>query len=657
MRTRTSIALFLCFLATPLYARIVRIEIDAVIPELDGYDRIVGVAYGEVDPMDRRNAIIQDIELAPRNARGAVEYAMNFTILRPPGGGNGLLYHEAVNIGFALTELPPFLGGIGQLARERGYTLVFSGWQGDIVPIDVPGLPQRHFIQLPEATLDGQDVTGRIRVDYVVTAPAPSLPLGGLSSGFPNVSYFPVDLSGDGSVLTRRIHRTDQPVVVPSSEWAFSDCSQTPFPGDASRVSICLAGGFEPASIYELSYVAQKPLVLGLGFAATRDFIAFLRHAPADDGGTPNPIAGATRAAVLFGTSQSGVYARQFIHLGFNEDEQGRRVFEGVHPDLAANRHPLNIRFRPQGAPRQHANFRPSMETPTTYRPMFDPLSRRVGWIFERCARTRTCPKIVQTYSSAEYWNDRASLTTTDPLGWHDIRESKRVRMYLLSGTEHTTAAPQACQQPTNPNDKVRTLRALTVALEKWVLAGEAPPDTRIPRLRDRSLVRPEELSWPTIPGVTYSGVVNDLPLVDYGPGFDAEDVSGVLGERKVHPWKRYRVLVPEVDGDGNEIAGIRNATIQAPVGTYTGWNLRKPGFGEGDLCDAEGSFIPFAETMAEREAVGDPRLSLQERYGSHEGYVEAVRDAAERLVAERFLLPEDAEAVIAEAEASDVLR
>ncbi len=654
---RCSVLILFAFQVTSvLQARITRIEINSTVLEGDGYERISGRAYGEVDPYDSRNSLIQDIELAPKNSSGMVEYSMDFMIQRPTEGSNGLLFYDVMNRGFPMSVF--FFNRLASLMRERGATIVWSGWQGD-VPQWWPGMI--HTIQVPVATNNGSEITGKVRTEYMTgETPKSTMPLS--SQQYPHYAYEPVDLNDPAAVLTRRHRESDPTTVIPREDWAFADCSSVPFPGVASPSHLCVEGQFQPGYLYELTYLAKNPRVLGLGFAATRDFVAFLRHANMDDYGTPNPTAGTTKAAIMQGASQSSRFVNQFVHLGFNEDEEGRIVFEGVNPLIGPARIELNVRFGQPGVA-SHSyryHFRPGWETPMTWIPVRDPIADRTGWMLERCRKSDTCPKVMLMFSSQEYRDKRASLATTDPLGRHDRPLPGNVRAYLFSSSQHVASVGEVgCQQLGNHNEWQPYMRALIVALERWVLEGEQPPKSMIPTIRRGTLVPPDQTSidWPEIPGVNYTDRVNALSLVDYGSAFNHEDAAGTLTEPPlVYEGEAYAVLVPKVDADGNEIAGIRSTRIQAPLGTYTGWNLPLPPWPEDELC-GPGSFIPFAETRAERLASGDPRLSLEERYGDHEGYVEAVRGAAVQLVSEGFLLPEDAEALIEEAENSDVLK
>lgn len=643
-------------------ARITDITIDTVVADGRGYERVIGTARGEVDPANPLNALIQDIELAPRNAAGMVEYTTRFRIARPLDDGNGVLLYDVVNRGNELADFifgPSFLG-VTSTPRKRGHAIVWSGWQGDL--LEGGG---RLTLDVPVATEAGAAITGGIRTEYIVTAPVSTLNLSsGTFTGLTHRSYEAVSLDTGQASLTQRSKQADPRAPVPASDWAFADCTSVPFPGAPSATRICLRDGFDPAQIYELIYTAKDPLVLGLGFAATRDLVAFLKHAAADDDGTPNPLAGAIGSALIHGTSQSGRFVRSFIGLGFNQDEAERIVFEGANPHLAGGRIPLNVRFgQPGRAYGQHADHLfPSYESPFTWHRIRDKVAGETNGLLKRCQRTSTCPKIIWTVSSTEYWQGRASLDNTDALGRHDVGLPGHVRMHLFSSTQHVGAFAPAlgiCQQLSNPNQYLPSLRALLVALEEWVVAGRKPPPSRIPLLRDGTLVAPEQAAtgFPEIPGVKYSGLVNALTRLDFGDGFDHADESGIVTEPPlVLNGQDYAVLVPRVDRDGNEIAGVPSTTRLAPLGTYTGWNLRRLGFAEDELCGLSGSFVPFAATRAERLAAGDPRPSLEERYRGHAGYVAAVGAAAERLVAERLLLPDDAARAIAAAEASDVL-
>jgi hypothetical protein len=661
-------------------SRVVRLQITRRDPFAGGipfgttgpYEKLVGTAYLELDPADPHNTIIQDITLAPRNAQGMVEYATDVYVLKPLDmrRGNGVVLYDVLNrgnkpaLGFNAgvpSGNDPDGAGDGFLQR-KGYTIVWSGWQADVLPGG-----DRLTMRVPVARHpDGSTITGTVRAEFIVNAATNTLNLSsGSFTGLTHSSYETASVDNAAATLTRRRREADPRTPVSNGDWAFADCTSTPFPGTASTSRICLRSGFQPDFIYELLYTAKNPLVLGLGFSATRDVVSFFRNALADDQGTSNPLAGNVQATVMYGASQSGRFMRTFLDLGFNQDSTGRTVFDGMMPHIATGRIPLNVRFgQPGRAYGQHEDhLYPGFESPLTWGPVSDPLARRTAFLLARCRQQGSCPKIMQTVTDTEYWQGRMSLNTADALGQRDIPIPGNVRIYFFSSTQHAPAAAPArgiCQQLSNPNPSRETARALLVALERWVRSGAEPPANRYPTLREGTLVRPNQgsVGWPNIPGVKYTGSPNGFTLLSFGPQFSYRNDSGIVREPPAAVSGRdYVVLVPKVDGDGNEIAGVRSTMIQAPLGTHSGWNLRRAGFSEDELCGLTGSYIPFAKSTAERMAKGDPRPSLEERYGTHDRYVEAVRAAAGRLVTQGFLLPEDAARLIREARDGSVLR
>jgi hypothetical protein len=666
LRGAATIPVIALLLAGPAGARIVKIDIQSRSDAApDGYVTIAGRAYGEVDPANPLNTIIQDISLAPRNSRGMVEYSMDFTILKPSQQGNGLLLYDVVNRGFPLSRLvPPLIEGV---ARQRGYTIVWSGWEGNLpkVNVPIPNVPSRHTMTVPTATQGGKEITGWVWFSFDVSLPSASTNFASAPLYTFNM-YEPVDMNAPDSELIRQRGQDDAPVVIPRADWAFASCDAAhPFPGVPSFQNVCLREGLDARYAYTLRYRAKNPLVLGLGLTSIRDLVSFLRHDSSDDAGNPNPVDLAIKASVMHGMSQSGYLIRTFLSLGFNQDETGRIVFEGLSPVISASRVDLNVRFGLPILPPAFrlAHLRPSMQSPFTWMPGYDVAAGRFGWLLERSMQAGAFPKIMHVLSSSEYWNQRASLALTEMDGQYDAWIPSNVRIYHVAGTQHTPAASPPtkgiCQQLMNPNDWTPHLRALLVALEQWVLQDIEPPASAIPTIADGTLVESDarRIGWPQIPSVNYTGRFNALPLVDFGKNFDANNDSGILGDRPaLVPGMSYKVLVSRVDADGNEIAGIRPAGVQVPIGTYTGWNLQGPAFAEGELCMNIGSYIPFLKTKAERVSAGDPRLSLEERYHDHEAYVEAVRQTVAKLAAQRFVLPDDANAIIAQAEASTIL-
>ena len=663
--------------AIPAHARITSITYSTA-PAYGGvsfgsvgpYQFVTGVANGAVDPTDPRNAIIQDIELAPLDSKGLVEYSTVFQILMPvdESKGNHIMLSEVVNRG---NELDPSFFNIGVTTSEpagdgflenQGLTLVWAGWQADLVaPASNPGLitmsaPIAHFS-------GGKTITGVARSEWIVTTPTSSQSiLADSSSNTPG--YASVTTNNAGLTLTQRVHQDDPKVPIPNSQWAFADCTSTPFPGVPNPQMVCLQNGFDTNHIYELIYTAKNPIVMGLGLAALRDVSAFFHNAATDDNGTANPLAGQITHTLLNGISQSGRLLRTFLDLGFNEDESGQQVFEGMQPHIGSVRNYINVRFSQPGrlAGTQHTEKQyPGPDLPLTYQPTFDPLTNETSGMLDRCTTSGTCPKIVHTMSDIEYWEASGRGDTTDPLGRRDLQIPGNVRIYQFSSNQHGGYSPVTplptstgiCEQLPDANTYTYNIRALLVALEEWVANGTLPPDSRYSRLDYRSLIPVEQIKFPNIPGVTGpEGIFNTRFLYYRGPQYDTDDLSGIIAVEPPIPLLEYPSLVPQINADGNDIDGLRSHILRAPLGTYTGWNVRAAGFSQGDACDLTGSYIPFAVTKAERLASGDPRLSLQERYGNTAGYTAAVTAAVNKLVSERLMLASDAAGAITNATA-----
>lgn len=686
-RAAAAAALGLLLAAGQAEARITRLELEPAAPAFGGasfgqagaYQVLRGRAFGEVDPAHPGNAIIQDIALAPRNARGLVEYSTEVQILRPAeaGSGNGVLLFDVLNRGNK--RLLAVYNGAGNandvsdagdgFLMARGYTLVFFGWQPDVLPGN-----HRMTMQVPVArNPDGSAITGVVRSELVTAAPRRTL---NLSSGhftqlthasYPTVSTDNRTPLADGFVptLTVRARQQDPRVPIPNTEWSFANCEGAA--PQASETEVCLQGGFQPGRLYELTYRARDPLVLGLGYAAMRDLASFLKHEQAG-----NPVHRAGQVALLHGTSQSGRNMRLFIHLGFNADEDGRRAYEGMLPHIGGGLAAMNIRFAQPGRAwgEQIDHLYPAYDFPFAYQRVDDPITGRSQGVLDRCTASNTCPRITHVATALEMWEGRQSLGLTDPLGQRDLGDAPGTRTYIMASTQHgawTQPMPRQapfgiCQQQPNPNPQLETMRALLVALTDWVQREVEPPASVHPRIADGTLVRPAEVRFPRIPANAYGGVerpavrflgvTNPLRVLHFGPQYNAADSSGIITQEPPRVGEReYQLLVPQVDADGNDLAGVRSVTLRVPVGTYTGWNLGRAERFEDGFCSLSGSHIPFAPTRAERERNGDPRPSLEERYASRDAYVAQVRAAAAELVQQRFLLPEDAARIVAQAE------
>lgn len=598
-------------------ARITRIEINGTEPAFGGqrfgnagaYELVTGKAHGEVDPKLPANAIIQDLGLAPRNARGTVEYTTDIAILRPADAkqSNDVLLFNVINRGnkggVALfnADVPANIpnnnavkvAGDGWL-QKQGYTVVWFGWQGDVLPGG-----DRMTLQVPVAhNRDGSPISGTVRAELIVTAPATTLPLSagwfttGTHAAYPTVSTDNRTPAKDGFLptLTVRARENAPRQTIPNSDWRFGACDAAE-PGDRS---ICLPAGFRPGHQYELIYRAKDPLVLGLGMAVARDLGTFLKSRDKVDAGTKNPVAhGRETKTVIMGTSQSGRFIRTMLLLGLNQTETGNgRAFDAALPHIGGGLLALNIRFAQPGRGwnDQVDHLYPAYEFPFSYTRQTDPLTGRTQGVLDRCAATNTCPLIAHAATVLEVWEGRQSLGFTDPLGLRDVADPPNVRTYIMASTQHAPAplplpdkAPfGSCYQQGNPNPHTWTMRAVLDGLTRWVRDGQAPPPSQVPSIAAGTLVAPDAVRFPAIPANAYAGVDrpavrflgvhNPLPVFDRGAGYKAGSISGITSkEPPAIGTGRYNVLVPQVDADGNDLGGVRNLYVAAPIGTYTG--------------------------------------------------------------------------------------
>jgi hypothetical protein len=541
--------------------------------------------------------------------------------------------------------------GVG-FVMDRGYTIAANGWD-----FDARSNNDGMLISVPVAkNADGSSITGPSyeyinfdndkAVRYRLTYPAASL-------------------EKSSAKLTVRARLDDPPAVVPASGWEYVD----------ERAIRLLPAGtpFKQSHVYEFTYTAKDPAVAALGLAATRDFVSFLRHVAADDFGNANPLAGDVQHTFSFSVSQPSRTLNDFETLGFNEDERGARVIDGMLKWTGGGSgDQVNYRFGQTNRTERNRqdHLFPEAVFPFTYAVLTDQLTGKSGGRSARCMASNTCAKIFDANSSNEYWVKAASLLHTDTSG-KDVKDPADVRFYLMSGLSHgvgDATSRGACRQFLNPTSPYPALRALLVALDQWVSKGVEPPPSEVPRRADNTaamavprpghqtgIVPKEALGWPHIPGVAYNGLITTRYHLDFGPMFDKGIVSNY--PPSLEGRGSYPIFVSKVDEDGNEAAGIRLPAVEAPIATTTGWALRRSGFGENDGCEANGQHVPFMSSKAERLAAGDPRLSLEERYRDHEGYVAAVAQAARRLAERRFLLEADVKRYIEHAQASSVLR
>ena len=604
-----------------------------VFGEAGAYQRMVGVAIGEIDPEDPRHSEIALLDHAPRNARGRVGYEIDVFLLAPTGGSDLLLYDvtnrgSKVALGF-FNEAPVGRhhdrndprseadAGNGFLL-ERGYAILWSGWDPTVRG---GGMTAR----LPRAMRAGQPLRGRVRDE---------LSFGIFPETIPAVASLSHPPRHDAPAsLSVRARERDVPRPLPRSAWRW----------EGDRGIALVDGQFEPGALYDFRYESEGPPVLGLGYAAVRDLVSFLRHAEEDSKGRANPLHGRDArhpgATLAVGVSQSGRFLRHFLELGMNRDARDRRVFDGVLPYIAgAGKVFANHAFGQPGltAGQHMARLFPEHWYPFAWDAVEDPLT---GGNRGLLRGEPTDPLVIEANTSTEYWHKGASLIHTDPLGRADRPLPPSARLFLISGTEHAGGMiirDHACANRGNPHRPNPALRALLVALDEWVRDGKTPPASRIPQRSDGTLVTLEDFAFPKIPGVEVASRMNRIRVP--GDWVDPPREEGPL----------YGALVPAVDADGNERAGLRLPPIAAPLATFTGWNVFAEGYPTPDLCGRSGTHVPFPE----RADPKDPRRPILERYPDHADYVARVDAAARALVEARLLLPADAEAYVRAARA-----
>ena len=655
-------------------SRVKSVEITRREPFADGalfgsvgaYEKLVGTATLELDLADPRNAAITDKDRVQQASAGKIEYTTDLYIIRPvdPAKGNGKLLFEVNNRGNKriwtyLNDSPSSTAALNEPKTERdagngflmrqGYTMAWAGWQGDVRPVE-----DRLTIRLPVATNNGQEIRGRVAVQFDA--------LQRVSTQLSNPQFEPYEAASfdtSSSTLTVR-DRIDGPeTTIPGTQWAFATCESGATAGTVTNVTpsprhLCLFAGFNPDKLYQLVYTAKNPKPLAIGYAVTRDIVSFLRRDAQDASGAANPLGSSVRNVICMGISSSGMYVRDWMYLGFNEDTAGRKVCDGMMVHIGgAHRLHLATRFlQPDFYSRQDlwAGVYPAATFPFSYGESTDPVTERRDAILKRPA---TDPLVIHTDTSLEYWQFHASLVTHNANG-QALTLPDNVRYYMLASAQHLAVAGAApargmCEQLSNPLTTGVFLRALLTAMDQWVTSGTAPPASEYPRAANGTLVPPDQAStgFPSIPGVRYTGRSNRLNLRDYGPQFTS--AGGILTNVPpvVVPGKEYQVLVPKVDADGNDVAGLRRPDdLGAPLATHTGWNHRRQGFRAADLCGLTGSYIPFAKTRVEREAAGDPRRSIEERYPNKAQYVNQVTQAANDLAGRRLLLQEDVQRI-----------
>ena len=590
-------------------AEIVKVTIASRTPVAEGksygqtgaYEKLTGTVEFALDPADKHNLPIVDLPLAGRAADGRVHFTADLFALQPidPTRGNGALLFEISNRGrkgllsrfnrAAASGDPTNAADLGDgFLLRAGYTLVWVGWQFDVA---APGVR----IEAPAV-----DVPGRVRLSFIPDEAKTEVTLTDLPD------FQPVDPAGPAATLTVRNLFWDRPTPLPRAQWRFLA------PATDGRPGLALASGFEPGRVHEVDFNAKGSRVAGVGLAAIRDAASAFKSR------TDLPVHG--RTAYVIGFSQSGRFLRQFLHDGFNLDEHDRPAFDLIWPHIAgAGQGSFNERF----ATPSYSSF-PALRFPYTDLEQQEPGGARDGLLARYRPEQR--PKIIYTNTAVEYWGQgrAAALTHTSINGRSDVAELPNVRRYLLAGTQHGEAAFPPTTGPgqslPNPTPQANVMRALLVAGHRWVVDGTSPPASRHPRLADQTLTPIAAVRFPALAG--------------------AGDPRVIEGPQKPLPH-----LVPQVDADGNDLAGIRVPELAVPLATTTGWNFRSEKIGNPTTPIAlTGSYLPFARTKAERETRHDPRPSIEERYQGRDDYLQKIRASTLALVKAGFLLAEDVE-------------
>lgn len=659
-----AIAIVSWLITSLLAAEVVRFEIIAREPFASGqafgdvgeYERIVGRVYFELDPELPQNQNVIDLKLAPRNERGRVELSADLIILTPKelGKGNGALLYGVNNRGnlnalrllnFASGSNDPKEkkhAGDGFLMRH-GFTVVWSGWDGELLPGN-----NRLRLFPPRIT---KKITGKVRCEIVPTSDTTHTVVNWGNHG----SYRPTAEGLKTATLTHRLQAGHPRVPIPRSEWKLqvSDV-QNASPSQLPKVELEYLKGFRKLHIYELIYEAQDPVVMGTGFTSVRDLVSALKHGT----GVGNPLLvdgkPLIKRAHSIGVSQSGRFLREMIYWGFNADEAGQKVFDGIIPHVSGSgMGSFNHRF---AQPTRHAGQHdhhdyPPDRFPFAYGTQTDPLSGLTEGILDRSRASGTAPLVMHTQSSSEYWNRSGSLSHTDPLGKTDVEIPENVRLYIFGGTQHgpsrfTTKIGDGQTAP-NPADYKPFMRALLLSLDRWAKNGVEPPPSVYPKISDGTLViwTQNATGFPQIPGIRYPGVIQQPSFLDFGPRWQSQRIIDL---QPPLPRGDYTVLVPRSGPDGNELGCLSAPEVAVPIATYTSWRLRSEnGAAANQLYSLSGSYIPFPITKADREKKSDPRQSVEERYGTLDNYLSQLAAQCREYEKSGYLLKEDTDQIL----------
>ena len=639
------------FVALPSVAEVVRIDIEIRDAVAGGksyglagaYERLAGRIHYAVDPVNAANRVIGDIDYAPKNSNGEVEFSADFYLLKPvdADAGNGTVLVDVMNRGrkrilgyFNRTDavLEPVTEadlGDGFLMHE-GFSVLYVGWQ-----FDVPRQPGFLRVYPPIATNGGEPLEGLVRSDFVVTEPTYDYSLGDRG----HIPYAVADPEDPRNRLAVRDTPAGERTVIARDRWQFGRLVDGRMVGDPTR--IYLTTGFEPSRIYEAVFVASDPPIAGLGLAAMRDTVSHLKYDAAEALGFQ---AGAIERAITFGESQAGRLLRHFLYDGFNVDEQQRMAFDGLIPHLASNATgSFNHRFAQPSRAVDRSYFYPGDQFPFSDVMQADPATGVEDSLLAKLT-PETTPKVFYTNTSTEYWRLPTALIHSTPDGEQHLPPAETSRIYLFAGTQHVPAQLPETHidglRIGNPNNYRWFLRALLLALNDWITDGTPPPASSYPTREAGTLAELQDIRFPSIPRVRLPSDVSRAYRLDYGPQFVSD---GIITNEPPIVHSVFPFLVAQVDEGGNEIAGLRSPELSVPLATYTGWSPFNP-------ISTPGSYIPFAITRAEREASGDERPSIEELYDGRAQYLGLVAEVGIELVDAGYVLARDLPAIIKDA-------
>ena len=634
------------FVALGVHAGVTRIEVserETLSSEAVDfhYEVYQGVIHFTLDPDDPANAAITDIEYAPVNDAGLVEYAADFKLLVPSDevANGGLLYNVNNRGG---SRVPPEESLLHPLS-QRGFTYLVTGWINEIT-----ARPGRLRLHAPVVTDEDAPITGDVRYEVSVNATDNDVNI----AGGGHLAYRPAAGALEEATLTQRLYQEDP--RIPSERQDFSLAGNEVEDSNQVEILLNVSGGLQPGYLYELIYEARDPVLAGAGLAGIRDIVSLMRYGGEGSGELTQFDLPEIEHTVAWGISQSGRLLRQFVYDGFNADPDGRIVFDGVIPVIAGGGYGMfNNRFAmPTRTNGHHSNYLyPNDLFPFTYGESTDPYTGRSDGVLARARAAGTVPKIMHIQTTNEYWLRAGSLPHTNPQGTADAEIPDEVRFYTIGGSQHGSRdgivrPPSGGQLPDNPNMWSPISESLIVAMYDWVAEGEEPPPSRYPKIADGTLVpshvdgRINRRAWNRLNGVNHPASMYKPRHVGYGPRWDSERI---IDEHPDYSDHEYQALVPAVDSDNNDLpeSTILPPLTSVPLGTFVSWNMRAPSNGaEESMARLSGGYIPFPANTAVAVQSRDPRSSRAGLYTSSDDYLTKYEQATDELIAEGYLLP-----------------